>query len=398
MVAFQAVDHDLSGKIEIASCLLDHFEKKFLPMSLHHIVREIFLYFSTIPLKETVLFLEKCIQAGRQLEIIRHFGGAEWSNVQRYFHSICAESDDVILMTDFLIFLNGFFNYAEDLPTLQLTVKSETAVYNNLSAWVFSGNFHGQSINRATPYTVGFATLDISSPSTCSCRTVKKQILLVLKSCCVLLRHPKNLEENGPIRSRTTEMLKIFMLNNCPVHVETPFGRRMCSIFANDDGELCCALLCCLHLHFLLEREAADELSRLLPSPEAAFDGLLEVIAADHFVLISWLTDNQNCFLAYFLQYLKHLGASGSPENQRTVFRGIFSSLSKLHAANKVAFNPAPLLRRLQSVLMKEQTLTIPETIKWEFLLKSTDICASDVKWKWSHVSLMDWSLNWFID
>lgn len=170
---------------------------------------------------------------------------------------------------------------------------------------------------------------------------------MLLKCMCVFMRGTK-FPELMPKFWQSFNYLRA----GCLEHACVPFPRFLCLVFSRDDEALCSAMLCALHVHLLIPQQRNALLYPEI-SPEECFDAVLTLVYDDHYVLVSWITDNQNCFLVYFLQYLKHVSAGHLSERQKTVLEKIEVTVNRLFQDGKVSFNPTPLLRRLQNILQK---------------------------------------------
>ncbi|OWA52461.1 hypothetical protein BV898_16914 [Hypsibius exemplaris] len=290
---FDVSGGDLEGKMEIACCMLDHHQANLSAKSLRRFISDVLVDFTTDLSSAILFFLIRCLQSNRRDDVLDVFDHLPWEQLSTYLASSSART----YQNDFAILLNGLIDYSEDMPHLQIA-PARLELFKHLSEWILSA----QSINQPPISIVGFATVDLLNPTSCSCRLWRKPLLLILKSICICLR-----SESERCLNEAICCLKNFLQKPCAIHTDHTLDRSLCAVFGNDDDELCCALLCCLHLHLICSSTTATTKIESIPAPEAAFDDLLELISHDHFVLLSWYLcrkANEQFYREFILHFL----------------------------------------------------------------------------------------------
>ncbi|XP_055337709.1 uncharacterized protein LOC129587811 [Paramacrobiotus metropolitanus] len=244
----------------------------------------------------------------------------------------CITSDGPLSFNSCLLFLDKFLDYAGEMYTLNKNVESFTGI----ASWISQHSsiiFSPKSIELVKQTTL----VPVSS---CVCVEIRKLVSVLLKAVCICVRQMDRKEIGEDL---------INLCSACPEHPNASFPSFLCTVFARDDEGLCESLLCMLHLHVLLPAD------KNIPSPELCFQALLAMVADDHFVFVSWIVDNQTCFLAYLVQYVKYLNEKTVSQREKDVFGKIMQSLTALAADGKVPFDVEPLTRRLRQVLLQSE-------------------------------------------
>ncbi|GAU96468.1 hypothetical protein RvY_07907 [Ramazzottius varieornatus] len=271
----------------------------------------------------------------------------DWASQKKYKEALCLS--------------DRFLDYVADMGSLSSSANHE--LYGGLVLWtVDNADFLVERSRAGATFTFAdkVQRLKEGDGKECCCQPSATLTSVLLKALCIQAR---SLGRKDPevTAKFLTKMNLVFesLPANCDVHRVSDFGGFLFCLFGGDDEDMCGAMLYCLHLHLLLEEVLSHHPKRsLLPEPSSMFDLLIEKVCADHWILVSWISDDQNCFLVYFMQYLKYVDSRRLvvPQKQVVLFRKLEVSLRDSQKSGTLAFNSAPLLRRLLNVI--EQNLS----------------------------------------
>ena len=261
---------------------------------------------------------------------------------------------------DALCLLDKFISYAADMGSL--TSNTHQELYADITLWALE---HATNLVRCSKgeYMFSFAERSkrgLHEEGSCHCSTLRTLTSIFLKALCVQARllNREDAEMTTTFLSRMRTILDS-LLSDCDLHRLSGFENSIFAVFGGDDEDMCGALLCCLHLNLLFEDVVRqNSANNALLNPTNIFNLLIEKISRDHWILVSWISDDQNCFLIYFTQYLKYIDNRRLllSQNQMMLLRKVEKYLKISQKCGKLAFNSAPLLRRLQNVFEVNQT------------------------------------------